>query len=755
MNIHEVRSCPAIGLMLAVATAMAAPVVCSMPLVLEQNTRIVSPDPNYRFAGPVAISGNRIVIGATRSEAGQFRSAAFLFERASANAAWKYVTKLVEVGPVQDFENFLSVAIADNVAAVAVANAAYVFEPGAAGWIRTATLAKPAGALDFGSDVAIGAGYVAVGGNASEGVAAYLYQKNAAGQWSENGRLIGGPTANEDDVIGPQLGIADNVLIIGSAPTSDPQVPGVAHVFELTGGVWIPGGRLQGVSPLPADNIASIVDVGGFVAAINDAPVSSVTLYHQEDPGDWWLDGTLQPPDAFLNDRQLSVAGGRNAGFHPRFAIGVPSDEDRSPAAGSITIYERQPGGVDSPFFRVAKLLSSDARKNQGLGGHVAISGRTVVGSADGAAYVYELPNDLTEPALIQDDFEDGNSAGWDVRSSVWSVVSSGGSRVYRQTSAAGDARSVLSNTDWRNQAIQADVRPLSFNGTDRWFGLLARYVDDNNFYYITLRNTNRIDLRRSINGVFGTLASAPLAVTPNRSYRVRLEAIGAWLRVYVDGALLIQKYDRSLLHGTVGMRMYQATAQYDNVVVSPHPLVKLYADNFEDGDSVNWTTFPDNAWSVVSSNTRVFRQNSTTGAARAITGISNATLDYEPPDQIVEASARALNFAGGGDRWFGLAARFIDDANYYYVTVRNTNVISLRKLTGSAINVLDSAPMTVTSGTWYRLRLEAIGDLLRVYVNGRLTLEARDPMPFDRGRYGVVMFKTMAEYDNVVVTQP
>jgi hypothetical protein len=64
------------------------------------------------------------------------------------------------------------------------------------------------------------------------------------------------------------------------------------------------------------------------------------------------------------------------------------------------------------------------------------------------------------------------------------------------------------------------------------------------------------------------------------------------------------------------------------------------------------------------------------------------------------------------------------------------------------------TAPLTVTAGSWYAIRLEAIGDALRAYVNGRLLLEARDST-FVRGSYGAVMYKAAARYDDFKAVQP
>jgi len=141
------------------------------------------------------------------------------------------------------------------------------------------------------------------------------------------------------------------------------------------------------------------------------------------------------------------------------------------------------------------------------------------------------------------------------------------------------------------------------------------------------------------------------------------------------------------------------------------------------------------------------YQQTSVAGGAKAITPIAAG-------DQIVQSRAMATSFGSGAGRWFGIVARYQDEDNYYYVTVRNDNSIALRKLVNGAIVELDVAPLTVTTNTWYTLRLEAIGSSLRAYVNGQLTLEAQDTS-HARGSYGLAMYKAATNYDDFLALQP
>ena len=201
--------------------------------------------------------------------------------------------------------------------------------------------------------------------------------------------------------------------------------------------------------------------------------------------------------------------------------------------------------------------------------------------------------------------------------------------------------------------------------------------------------------------------------MTLNRNYRLRLEAVNNRLRVYVDGALLLDAFDDTFVSGRAGLLAYRAAADFDNVIVSPTPDATLYAT--VNGQALRpgyWTFTGSGAWDGAWDGDQfVYTQTSTAGDARALTGVPTN-------DQQVEFGIRATAF-DGSDRWFGAIARYQDDSNYYYASVRSGGTISLRKVVGGSIGVLASASLPVTLGTWYQLRLEAIGSRLRVYVNG------------------------------------
>jgi hypothetical protein len=193
-----------------------------------------------------------------------------------------------------------------------------------------------------------------------------------------------------------------------------------------------------------------------------------------------------------------------------------------------------------------------------------------------------------------------------------------------------------------------------------------------------------------------------------------------------------------------------RTAADFDNVIVTPTPFTTVYAANFEGASPGPWTLTGFGLW-------RQWRGESTVYFQSSIAGDARASIGAPADDQVVRVRARLDTFAsptGTQERWFGLMARQVDSSNYYYLSLRSSNTLSLRKLVDGVPVVLATANYTVLPATWYNLRLDAVGDELRAYVNGTLRLEVRDST-HERGRSGLVMFKTAADYDDFVAYQP
>jgi hypothetical protein len=210
----------------------------------------------------------------------------------------------------------------------------------------------------------------------------------------------------------------------------------------------------------------------------------------------------------------------------------------------------------------------------------------------------------------------------------------------------------------------------------------------------------------------------------------------------------LISVRDNALTSGSAGVLGYRARADFDNVVVSGGTPILMRLN--ETWDTGGWTPSGTGEWWVSTLGFDRLLQNSTLTVARLVTGVAFAR------DQVIEAHVQANHYGAGADRWFGVLGRYVNDGTYYYLTVRSSNTLSLRKLVNGSITVLGTVPFTpATSAPGDRLRLEIIANKLRVYANGELAIESTDAQQIPNGRFGMVTYKASAWFDNFKVYEP
>jgi len=130
-----------------------------------------------------------------------------------------------------------------------------------------------------------------------------------------------------------------------------------------------------------------------------------------------------------------------------------------------------------------------------------------------------------------------------------------------------------------------------------------------------------------------------------------------------------------------------------------------------------------------------------------------------------IQARVKPLSF-NAPDNWVGLAARYADFNNHYYITARSpSNELHLKKTVGGTFTTLQSVPFNIVIGAWYKFRLEVLDTApniteLRVYVDNndgtgwKLMIDYTDTTPLTAGNsFGLRMFGSTAEYDDVVTT--
>ena len=362
------------------------------------------------------------------------------------------------------------------------------------------------------------------------------------------------------------------------------------------------------------------------------------------------------------------------------------------------------------------------------------------------------------------DTFEDGDANGWypDSTPSNWTVATDGSTKVLSQSDTSGDAPAFLANTYFYNQRVQAKVKATAFNGSDRLTRVYARYSDAGNAYYVTLRSSNQIELKKLVNGAIVSLASQPFLINVNDWYSVRLTVVGGSLSTTVTNlatnatATLSYNDTNPMPPGYAAVGTYKASARFDDVFATPvTTAVPQLLEDFDDNSANGWTSVG-GAWSVVTDGSKVFRQSDTTASLLAR---SSWNTTVASADQSVQAAVKPMAF--NGSSFVSVHARYLDANNNYYVTLRNTKVFELKKIEGGVVTRIAQAtlPASFNLMGWHSLRIDVTGTttpVLKGYLDGEqlLTLTDNQSAPIAAANKAAVgTFGATAEFDNAIVT--
>ena len=226
------------------------------------------------FGYAVSIAGDHAVVGAPfDDDLGPLTGSAYVFER-QPGGSWTQVQKLIASNASAGARFGHSAAVAGDRAVVGalLGGAAYVFErqPGGS-WVEVAVLtAADAGAQDhLGGSVAVGLDRALVGAPGGDGVAvdagaAYAFEPQQGGGWTQVAKLVAGDGEPGDD-FGGAVALAGDRALVG-APGYDTAAvnPGAAYVFERQpDGSWVEAQVLTAGDGSPSDHLGDAVAASG------------------------------------------------------------------------------------------------------------------------------------------------------------------------------------------------------------------------------------------------------------------------------------------------------------------------------------------------------------------------------------------------------------------------------------------------------------------------------------------------------------
>jgi hypothetical protein len=726
------------------------------PVVIEQVATLTPPDPSWTFFGRigVAIDGDFALVSGERfvedphAEGGiRHDGAALLYGRSG--TSWNYLGPLGPIGAITEWVK-PGLAMKDGVAMVIFNSTPRIFERTGTTWTQAPFAGS--GPTDLqGPDIEIDAGRILV-----PRISCYFNSvvlRKISGTWSIEGELTGGNTneCGDNPPTAPQDMHGGRAIIYNAAGETGEPARAIFYRANDNGVGWMQFAHAT---------TSAIGGMFGPEVAMN-RPFWAVTGSRQSGTNvGFELDDVmygalahygLQPVDGYMTPDTFSSHAIERYGS----AMFAQANYSIDRAAYVVNVFRMND---DPPVHSSEHVATLQARSGASMGSQldasgirIIVSGRSNV-SGHNTVRIFELPASFDTPAAQVHDFESSSAgAAWQpTAGSSFSIVRVGHSLMYRQAGTVGNPASFLPTSFAGNQAIQSEVTIRSVAGADRWAGLATRRADDANYYYVTLRTSGSVQLKRMVGGVFTTLAAAPATVTVGRKYRLRLESIGSAHRVYLDDRLVLTARDAALSQGTAGVIMYRASADYDNVIVTPSPFTTIYKDDFSTVEELDWQRLGP-AWQPSGG---VYRQSSTLG-------LHLASVGSLADDQIVRARIRPTSFAGP-DNWVGLMARARDADNFLYVSLRRRGVISLWRRANGDIVQLATRALTVTPGTWYDVRIEVVNQRTRVFVNDQLYLVSNaDPGPavpgvaWSKGKVGLVTYKATADFDDFLAYQP
>ena len=749
----------------AVFALVLVSVAHARPVVLEEVAILAPPDTSWRYLGRfgVAIDGDFALVSAERYPPSPWdpgevihEAAALLYQRSG--SSWIYVGTLGPVSGVPDDRPdgaFPGLAMKDGVA-MTITGIARIFERVGNTWIQAPLPDDDADDLAYtlrGEDIEIDAGRILVSRHTCDYRSVVLRKINGA--WSVEGEFVGtdhgcgaiSPTLSTHDISG------DRAVVY--YPGDGVERPHIRRFIYEQGIGWGQyGGNIYGgIDSILGPEVAI---AGEFHANTGSRERGSSTIYpfqiNGQEIGAWSHYG-MQSVDTYLQPDPWSTTVLEHAG--PLFAQRNYS-HDRGAYVYNLFRMNQDPRASTQVATLQSASGSSLGDHFDSDGSRAIVSGRLVVNhqtGGDNTVRVFQIPATLETPAVQNHDFESPTAgSAWQTSGGAFSFARVGNSRVYAQSSTEGSPAAWLPASSTANQSIQAEVTIRALSGSNAWVGLATRRSDASNYYYLTLRSSGTLELKRMVGGVLTTLASTTAPVNVNRKYRLRLESIGSIHRVYRDDSLVLKANDSALEAGAAGIVMNRASAEYDNVIVTASPFTTIYTRNFSSPRAGNWSSW-EGRWESVDG---VFRQSHDGGYARTYVGA-------DTDDQIVKVRVRPTRFVEP-DNWVGILLRDQRDGrNHAYVSLRGRGVISLWRRTNGAIQQLATRAIPVSAGTWYDLRVEVVGGLTRVFVNNELQLStnadlgptANELRPIPMGQVGLVTYKATADFDDFRAYQP
>ncbi|GAA2701894.1 cellulose-binding protein [Actinoplanes palleronii] len=169
-----------------------------------------------------------------------------------------------------------------------------------------------------------------------------------------------------------------------------------------------------------------------------------------------------------------------------------------------------------------------------------------------------------------------------------------------------------------------------------------------------------------------------------------------------------------------------------------------VFSADFESGSTSAWSK-SGGTWSVVTDGSQVLQQSDTSSARAREFGGTSTWTNYS-----AQARVKATAF-GSTSGVVALTARASSATKMYRLSLTGTGRVQLEAMNGSAITVLASLAQTISTSTFYTLKLTVNGSTISGSVNGTTVGTATDTS-IASGRIGLLTEYAAGRFDDVVV---
>ncbi|MBT3361824.1 MAG: family 43 glycosylhydrolase, partial [Rhodospirillales bacterium] len=134
--------------------------------------------------------------------------------------------------------------------------------------------------------------------------------------------------------------------------------------------------------------------------------------------------------------------------------------------------------------------------------------------------------------------------------------------------------KAIVADRTWTDFDAAVTVRIIE---SDRDAGLLFRVMDpavgydaQSGYFAGIIPGADRVILGRTDGRRWHEIAQADMTLDVDRDYRLSVEARGPQIKILVDGVFVLEASDEHYAQGSVGLRVVNTAAQFDDLVVTP-----------------------------------------------------------------------------------------------------------------------------------------------------------------------------------------